>query len=255
MTSASPYKLYMAGIGGTWNPGSVPAITPDTYGEAQYAGSQALDAVIGLADNELGFHIVSTDYPGGPVMRSRWRVETYVYGPRLQLNTTEPHDSQLTMSMLLYPLSERRQCIFDEAMPNMRFRGVFSTVIGALLLRHAWGPDARTLTLNGFGSGTFTPHTLRYSDSTNRTAMEVDYAAPDKDIVAYPYVQGESDRPPALWLVTDNLDTAWEVSYCVTGAELSPDQRWDMDIQPVPDFTPLDWPDVSSDQSDSSLSV
>jgi hypothetical protein len=242
MTVPVNYRLCMAGVGGTWDPGSVPAITPESYAEAQYAASVALNGVITVPGNELGFHIISTDYPGGPVMRTRWKLETYIYGPSLLLNTTEPHDSQLTMSTLLYPLSEQRQCVFDEAYPDMRFRGVFSTVVGALLLRHAWGDGPRTLTLNGFGSGTFTPTSLRFGDANDRNAMEVAYDGADKDIVAYPFVQGQNDRPPALWLVTEDQSAAWQISYCIAEPGHPSSERWDTDEQAVPSFTPLDWP-------------
>lgn len=235
-------STYLASIVGTWNPGSVPAITPDAYASANAAIQAATDAVIGVVDSTIEFHVIATDESGGPVYRTRWRLEADASGPSLNLNTTEPHQSELTLLVRVYPRSQVRQVIVDEEMHDMPYRGVYAPIIGALLLRHAWGPGSRALSLTGFGTGTFEPTALRYREAWNSVVTELPYDTDDDNVTTFAIVRSVNERVPAMWLVTEeDQRKAWQISFCVNEPGQGPNDRWDTP-QSVPEFEPLPWP-------------
>lgn len=235
--------VYTASIGGTWAPGTIPAITPDNYQSAQAAAISALDTIIGITNSTVEFYVVYTPAPGAPVYRTRWRVEADASGPGMLLDTTIEHDSDITLLVRLYSYAEVRQVVADEDLHDMPYRGVYSPLLGALMLRRAWGTGARDVTLTGFGTGTFTPETLKFRDTWNSISYEIPYDTPAAQIGAYEITTSPNAAPPAMWLVSaDDLTQGWQVSYCVSTPGQPIADRWDTSIQPVPEFDPLPWP-------------
>lgn len=236
-----PPTIRLATITGTWTPSSG-TVSPDQLLQAQQAANLATKAVTGIADGPLDFHIIASDFPGGPVYRTHWRLTTHISGPSLRADATEPHPSQVRLMQLEYPHATVRQVVADDASLHMPYRGEMSNGVTALLARHAWGTEPRTLTASGFVTGTFTPETIRFADMYNRGTIEVPYDSTDDKLSTYAITQAQSGAPTAMWLSTDPVPgTAWQVSYCVAKRGQGLDDRWDTP-QSAPEFTPLDWP-------------
>lgn len=236
-------QMFVASIIGTWNPGSVPALDSATFPAAQAAATEATRDLLGVVDQTLDFHVVATDYPGGPVYRTRWRVRADGSGPMLKIGPAEPSTAQVDLMVWIYPHTEVRQVVADPQMADMPYRGVFGGVLAALLLRDLWGPGARTITLPAVGSGSFEPESLRYRNVFNSDTVTVPYGADDSEITSYAFIVNDSGQPPGMWLATDaDPRASWQISYCVTSADQSVVDRWDTTPQPIPDFEPLEWP-------------
>jgi hypothetical protein len=235
--------MFVASIIGTWNPGSVPALTGSTYPAAQAAATKATRAMLGVVDQTLDFHVVATDYPGGPVYRTRWKVRADVSGPTLRVGPAVASTAQVNLMVWIYPHTEVRQVVGDPQMENMPYRGVFGGVLAALLLRDHWGEGVRAVVLPGYGAGSFEPELLRYRNVFNSETITVSYTASDSEISSYMFAANESNQPPGMWLVTDtDPQRSWQVSYCVSTPGDTVENRWDTTPQPVPAFVPLDWP-------------
>lgn len=231
-------RLYTATIHGTWNPGGIAPLDEQTFPHVQLAAADATRQLLGVDDNEIEFHLVATTHSGGAVYRSRWRVQASAFGPTLRLGTRDEHDAQVTLTMQVDSFAHHLQVVADEDMP---YRGVFSGVIPALLLRHHWGTEARRITISGAGTGTFTPRWLSYPERHGHGVITV--AHDTEHLPDYGFAEHVgSTVQPAVWLVTDDLRAAWKVSYCVPDLAMARSDRWDDPAQPVPDFTPLDWP-------------
>jgi hypothetical protein len=236
-------QFHVASIIGTWNPGSVPELSSSTYPAAQAAATKATRLMLGMVEPELEFHVVATDYPGGPVYRTRWRVRADVSGPTLGVGPAVAASAQVNLLVWIYPHTEVRQVVADPEMPDMPYRGVFGGVLAALLLRDLWGAGVRAVTLPGFGSGSFEPELLRYRDIFNSESITVPYEASDSEITSYVFVSNETGQPSGMWLATgENPQRSWQISYCVSSPEESIGERWDTMPQSVPAFEPLDWP-------------
>jgi hypothetical protein len=236
-----PLSIRLATITGTWTPSSG-TISADQRVQAQQAADQATKSATGVADGPMDFHIIATDYPGGPVYRTHWRLNTYISGPSLRADTTDPHPSQVQLMQVEYPHAAVRQVVADPAMLRMPYRGEMSSGVTALLARHAWGTEPRTLTASGFVTGTFTPETIRFGDMYNRGDIELPYDSTDDQLSTYAITQGQSGAPTAMWLSTDPVPGAtWQISYCVAKRGQRLADRWDTP-QSAPEFTPLDWP-------------
>lgn len=247
MTASLPpagTRDYVATIVGTWDPGSVPALsTSPMHAAAQDAATSASQTALAIKDGMLEFYIISTDQPGAPVARTRWRVEATAAGPTLEFNTAQPHESELTLSVRIYPHSQTRQVVTDDAVDEMPYRGVLAPGVVALLLRHHWGPESRTLTLDGFGSGTFIPTALRFRDTWNSTTVEMAYDSNETVLAPYALIAANSFSPPAMWLTTtETPKKAWQISYCIRKEGETAQNRWDRSIQSAPEFNELTWP-------------
>lgn len=236
-------QMFVASIIGTWNPGSTPAITKSTYPTVQAAATKATRTMLGVVDQTLDFHVVATDYPAGPVYRTRWKVRADGSGPTLRVGPAVASTAQVNMLVWIYPHTEVRQVVADPEMPDMPYRGVFGGVLAALLLRDHWGPGVRAVVLPGFGAGSFEPESLSFRNVFNSETITVPYGASDSEISSYAFVSNETSRPPGMWLATDTEPRrSWQISYCVSAPDEPVENRWDTVPQPIPDFVPLEWP-------------
>ena len=238
----SPATAYSASIVGTWDPGSVIALTPDTLPDAQNALNAMTRSILGVEDNEIEFYIIASDYPGGPVYRARWRVEITAAGPTMRINNTSPHDSELTLSVSLYPHTEKQQVYADPEMPPMRYQGVLSPGVCAILLRHFWNTQTRQMTISGYGTGEFSADHLRFQDTFDWRTIQVPFGDDWDAYACYAIIESPLN-PPALWLVTtEDTPSSWQVSFCVADGASGLEDRWD-EHQDAPAFVPLDWPE------------
>lgn len=247
MINNSDVNVYRAAIGGTWDPGGLPVVTPATLHETSEAATTAVRALLGVVPGEqTEFHILTRMSPDRPVLRSLWRVQLDVIGPQLEVGATAEHESSVDATVTIYPFSELRQVSQDEGVFGTQHNYAMCGLVPALLLRHWWGPSVRPVTLPGLGSGTFTPQTLQWRPRPNtRAALVADYDA--DGLACYPFARMQGDaRPPSMWLAPDAGDpqTGWKVSFCHAGptAEATwPVDRWDDPAEQVPEFQPLTW--------------
>lgn len=233
---------YLAKIKGTWNPGSIPAIEPAGYGNAQRAAAAATRSALGLPGDTLAFHLIGTTGPDSPVYRQHWKLFAYVGGPALRMGTPAEHDSEISLLLRAYPLTEVQHVTFDPDLPwDMPYGAVMAGVVPALLLRHRFGTGPRQLTIGSLGTGTFTPTVLSYPDLYAAVELvEVPYDT--QGLASYGFtLPAYSSSHSAMWLVTD--DGTWKVSYCAERVEQSYAQRWDDPDEPAPAFEPLPAPD------------
>lgn len=233
---------YRATINGTWNPGSIPAIEPAGYPSAQRAATDATRSALGLTGDTVDFHILSVKQSGGPVYRAHWKLFSYVSGPALHMGTTEPHDSQISLMLRVFPFSQVDQVRFDPDLVDADYRGVMAGVVPALLLRKHWGLGPRQITVGSLGTGTFTPAELTYPELFSANPQTtVPYDTPDA-LASYGFTLAAGSSPqPAMWLV-DADDASWKVSYCAERVELAYLDRWDDPDEPAPGFDPLPAP-------------
>jgi hypothetical protein len=237
---------YIARLSGTWDPGTVPALSGDDLYTAQQEVRQTIAPMLGLAVPQLDFHIVSTLPSSSDVLRTRWRLTTRAGGPTLFGDTTDPHPSDIYYTLRLQPLTQVQQLEVDVTAPDWAYRGMLTGAISAFLLRKAWGTQPRQINVASFGTGTFTPSTLKFTSTdglTQRTYPFEQNDFADFVIEADPNSSGHQ----AIWLVlgandVDGERTAYKLSYAVQpGGPYDLGDRWDDPAEPAPDFTALEW--------------
>lgn len=234
---------YLATIKGTWDPGSIGALDYAAYYGAAQAASQATRSAIGYTSGWAGFHIVATRAPGGPVYRSRWKIQAMASGPALRPQSADPHDSQVNLLLRTVPFGGSEQVVYDDLTLNatpeapMPFQGVLHSVVAALLLRAAWGAGPRSITVGSYGTGMFTPTELVYA-APSGAEVTLPYGDPAEDLAEYRINQMIDGDAPAVWLVT--ADRNWKISYVVADPNsYSAADRWDTPDEPAPAFTAL----------------
>jgi hypothetical protein len=219
-----------------------PITSQDQFREAQAALNTATAAALAIPIAD--FYLVGRPGQGSP-MRIRWRIATTVEGPSLAFNTTGPHSAEVRLHLWLYPMATTQQCVLDpldaDTKPEMPYRTVITGALAALLLRHFWGPDVRTLSLGGLGSVTFTPVELEYTVLQSRESQTASYSA--ATLAAYPFVATDDGvNMPALWLSLGPEEPSWKVSYCVVDPSDPPSERWDDPNEPIPAYDEIPWP-------------
>lgn len=234
-------RIYLASILGTWTPKGPVDLNAAAFPAAQAAANDATCNALGLTDRTMSFHILTQAGSGEPVHRTRWRLESQVSGPALRPSSTGPYPTEVSLYFRVYPHSDVVQTVSDPTTESMPYRGVLGEVVPAFLLRHRWGPRARTLTLDGFGSGSFQPNELRYSSLWGDRVMTMPYDDSSADYASYMLVGSARPDAPGLWLATDDdLSATWQLSYCVEQSTDSVSQRWDSPRQ-APGFEPVPW--------------
>ncbi|WP_367139259.1 hypothetical protein [Saccharothrix sp. HUAS TT1] len=260
--SAPPERstVYQAIMHGRFTPVTLPVLEDyDTFTAASEAAGNATRAMMGLTDDVVGFHLVGRDGPDEPLYRSRWRLTGRVSGPALLMHTVDPYDTMIHFRLWRWPPGERKEVVYDELFLNKAYRGDLDPVVPMLLLRQLWAAGrgdieedgTRLLTLGSLGTGRFTPTSMEWTDAyDDRNAYTVPYHFEDdaqgRLLGGYGYVYGVNIAyRPALWLVTQGVPAySRKVSYLVADRadHATWSKRWDDVDEPVPPFTPLDWP-------------
>lgn len=227
-------------ISGLWTPGTVPALTQGTYLSAQASADEATRVALDLDDGFLGFYLVATATPGGPVYRSRWKIAAEASGPTLRTGTTEAHEAQVWLTLRVYPRSEVQQVTYDQDhYDDMPFQGILAPVVAALLLRKRFGAAEREITVGSFGTGTFMPVELGFDGLYPPTPSTADYGADGLAGYGTTLPAGTASHP-TVWLSADG--DAWKVSYCVDQPSKTYEDRWDDPDEALPVFDPLPEP-------------
>lgn len=234
---------YIGTIGGTLDPGSVyPLQSSNDYASAQLEMDAATTNALGWS-GDADFYLIARLWTYQPVYRVRWMLEAAPSGPQLRANGTESHPSSVRFILRRFALSDRKQIVTDPAdedRPEMPFRDTLCGLQPALILRQLWGADARTITLSGRGTITFTPETLEFTEPGAVEPTVVDYDT--TPVTAYQFSESEgTTRQPALWLARTGAPEGegWKISFCAEPGKGIED-RWDDPDEPVPPFEPLE---------------
>lgn len=246
LTEPVPEIDYVATIKGTLETGSMyPFASVEDYTVAQAQMDAATSNTLGGV-SDADFYLIARVQPYEAVYRVRWMLNAQVFGPTLRADGTgtDSHEASVQLVLRQYPMggTSTTQIITDPAddqRVEMPYRSALTGVHAALLLRHLWGANERSITVGDRATVTFTPETVEYTGLGTYEPTQVPFDV--ATLAEYPFFVPENDgRQPALWMALNGAaeGEGWKLSYCAEPGQ-GPGDRWDNPEEAVPPFAPL----------------